>query len=77
LLVVAIDIERFQLINESLGHDIGSELLVAFAGCLRGVVHEGDTIARIGGNEFAILLESTASTEEITDILKKLNQLLI
>jgi len=74
--VVAIDIDRFQLINESLGHDIGNELLVAFAGFLRGVVHEGDTVARIGGNEFSILLESPSSTEEITDILNKLNQLL-
>jgi len=74
--VVAIDIDRFQLINESLGHDIGNELLVAFAGFLRGAVHEGDTVARISGNEFAILLESPSSTEEITDILNKLNQLL-
>ena len=74
--VVAIDIDRFQLINESLGHDIGNELLVAFAGFLRGVVHEGDTVARISGNEFSILLESPSSTEEITDILQKLNQLL-
>jgi diguanylate cyclase (GGDEF)-like protein len=74
--VVAIDIDRFQLINESLGHDIGNELLVAFAGFLRGVVLEGDTVARIGGNEFSILLESPSSTEEITDILHKLNQLL-
>ena len=74
--VVAIDIDRFQLINESLGHDIGNELLVAFAGFLRGVVLEGDTVARIGGNEFSILLESPSSTEEITVILNKLNQLL-
>jgi len=74
--VVAIDIDRFQLINESLGHDIGNELLVAFAGFLRGVVHEGDTVARISGNEFSILLESPSSSEEITDVLNKLNQLL-
>lgn len=74
--VVAIDIDRFQLINESLGHDIGNELLVAFAGFLRGAVHEGDTVARISGNEFAVLLESPSSAEEITDILNKLNQLL-
>jgi len=74
--VVAIDIDRFQLINESLGHDIGNELLVAFAGFLRGVVYEGDTVARIGGNEFSILLESPSSAEEITGILHKLNQLL-
>lgn len=74
--VVIIDIDRFQLINESLGHDIGNELLVAFAGFLRGVVLEGDTVARISGNEFSILLESPSSTDEITNILDKLNQLL-
>jgi len=74
--IVSLDIDRFQLINESLGHDIGNELLVEFAGFLRGVVHEGDTVARISGNEFAILLESPSSTEEITDILNNLNQLL-
>ena len=74
--VVVMDIDRFQLINESLGHDTGNELLVAFAGFLRGFVYEGDTVARISGNEFAILLESPASTDEIAHILSKLNRAL-
>lgn len=74
--VVAIDIDRFQLINETLGHDIGNELLVAFAGFLSCSVSEGDTIARISGNEFAVLLESPSSTEEISSVLNHLNQTL-
>ncbi|VAW64513.1 diguanylate cyclase/phosphodiesterase (GGDEF & EAL domains) with PAS/PAC sensor(s) [hydrothermal vent metagenome] len=74
--VVAMDIDRFQLINESLGHEIGNELLLAFAGFLRGNVLEGDTVARISGNEFAVLLESPSSTEEIRSVLSGLNQAL-
>jgi len=72
--VIAMDIDRFQVINESLGHDIGNELLVAFAGFLSNLVNEGDTIARISGNEFAILLESPASIEEINQVISSLNQ---
>ena len=74
--VVNIDIDRFKVINETLGHDIGNELLVAFAGFLRCSVNAGDTIARLSGNEFAILLESPASTEEISQTLTNLNQTL-
>ena len=74
--VVLMDIDRFQLINESLGHDIGNELLVAFAGFLSSFVKDGDTIARISGNEFGILLESVTSIDEITQTLSNLNQAL-
>ena len=72
--VVMMDIDRFQLINDSLGHDIGNELLLGFAGFLRGIVFEGDTLARISGNEFALLLESPASTEEINQLLQQIHQ---
>jgi len=72
--VIAIDIDRFQLINDTLGHDIGNELLVAFAGFLSGFACDGDTVARISGNEFAMLLESSASTSEIAQTLNRLNQ---
>jgi len=74
--VVLMDIDRFQLINDSLGQDIGNELLVAFAGFLIGFMNEGDTVARISGNEFALLIESAASTEEITQTIRHLNQTL-
>jgi len=74
--VVLMDIDRFQLINDSLGQDIGNELLVAFAGFLIGFMNEGDTVARISGNEFALLIESATSTEEISQTIRHLNQAL-
>ena len=74
--VVLMDIDRFQLINDSLGQDIGNELLVAFAGFLSSFVNESDTVARISGNEFALLLESASSVEEITQTLSSLKQAL-
>jgi len=64
------------VINDSLGYDIGNELLVAFAGFLGSFVNEGDTIARISGNEFALLLESASSIDEITQTLSDLTQAL-
>lgn len=74
--LIYMDIDRFQLINDSLGHDVGNELLVAFAGFLTGFVHGGDTIARISGNEFAILLENPSSSKEVRQVLADLNQAL-
>jgi diguanylate cyclase (GGDEF)-like protein/PAS domain S-box-containing protein len=68
--VIMIDIDRFQMINESLGHDSGNELLLAFAGFLSRFVQEGDTVSRISGDEFAILLESPQSTDEIMDLIR-------
>jgi len=64
------DIDRFQIINESLGHDSGNEILVAFAGFLRSFVQESDTVSRISGNEFAILLESFASMDDISHLIR-------
>jgi len=68
--VIMMDIDRFQMINESLGHDYGNELLLAFAGFLSRFVQEGDTVSRISGDEFAILLESPQSTDEIMDLIR-------
>ncbi|HEY9050792.1 MAG TPA: response regulator, partial [Gammaproteobacteria bacterium] len=51
--VILLDIDRFQVINESLGHDAGDMLLVEFAGFLDRFIQESDTVSRISGNEFA------------------------
>ena len=72
--VVLIDIDRFQLINESLGHDTGNVMLVEFAGFLNQFVQEGDTVSRISGNEFALLLESIISVEEIEEVIRRIRQ---
>jgi len=70
--VIMMDIDRFQVINESLGHDSGNEVLVAFAGFLSSFIQQGDTVARISGNEFAVLLESPSSMDEVTDLIREI-----
>jgi diguanylate cyclase (GGDEF)-like protein/PAS domain S-box-containing protein len=70
--VVVLDIDAFKTVNDSLGHSIGDELLVAAGDRLREAVRPGDTVARLGGDEFAILIEDAPGIGELTQHAERL-----
>ncbi|MEM1279239.1 MAG: EAL domain-containing protein [Cyanobacteria bacterium P01_H01_bin.152] len=70
--VVFLDLDRFKVINDSLGHVVGDQLLVAIARRLKNHVRQSDLVARLGGDEFLILLDNITSTEEVTQIARRI-----
>ena len=70
--VLALDLDRFKLVNESLGHRAGDELLAAAAPRLRQIVRSADTVARFSGDEFGILLEDIAGEQDAIDMAERI-----
>jgi len=70
--VLFADVDRFKLINDSLGHHAGDHLLVAIAERLQASMRAGDMLARFGGDEFTILLEGVSSPEDAETAAKRI-----
>jgi diguanylate cyclase (GGDEF)-like protein/PAS domain S-box-containing protein len=71
LAVVFIDLDRFKFVNDSLGHDVGDELLCAVAERFTGCVREFDTVARLGGDEFVLLLNGESGPDSVATIMER------
>jgi diguanylate cyclase (GGDEF)-like protein/PAS domain S-box-containing protein len=70
--VLFLDLDRFKLINDSLGHIAGDRLLIEVASRLRECLRTEDTIARLGGDEFVILLDNIKNSDDSVNIAQKI-----
>jgi diguanylate cyclase (GGDEF)-like protein len=70
--VLFLDLDGFKLVNDTLGRDIGDELLMAVAQRLKVQVRESDTVARVGGDEFVVLLDNPADLQEVERVATRL-----
>ena len=66
--VLFLDLDRFKVINDSLGHDAGDRLLVEIGNRLRKALRGSDVVARLGGDEFVVLLEDVARREDVETV---------
>lgn len=71
-----LDFDRFKLINDSLGHMVGDQLLIAISQLLQDSVRMSDTIARLGGDEFTILLDDIHDISEPSNVAERIQQAL-
>jgi diguanylate cyclase (GGDEF)-like protein/PAS domain S-box-containing protein len=74
--VIFLDIDRFKVVNDSLGHPFGDKLLVEVARRLSGCVRAMDTVSRFGGDEYVIFLEDLDSNREAVRILKRIRDVM-
>jgi diguanylate cyclase (GGDEF)-like protein/PAS domain S-box-containing protein len=70
--VLFLDLDRFKVVNDSLGHFVGDDLLISIAERLKTCVRPGDIVARLGGDEFTILLNRTGGSDDVVHVAERL-----
>lgn len=73
--VLFLDLDRFKVINDTLGHPVGDRLLQEVASRLATCVREDDTVARLGGDEFVVVIEEARGREDVEHVVRKLLKL--
>lgn len=76
LVVILVDLDHFKSINESIGHKSGDNILIEVATRIRHCLNNDDTLARIGGDEFVVLLENIESYDEISSTCQRLLEII-
>ena len=74
--VLFTDLDNFKVINDSLGHEVGDQLLVAVAERIKDCLHPEDTAARLGGDEFTILIEAVDSVSDAVRVAERIAEIL-
>ena len=72
--ILFIDLDRFKLVNDSLGHQSGDDLLIGIAERLRDCVRPSDTVARLGGDEFTVLVKGRYENKEVIRIAERVQE---
>src|SRR5207249_3372482 len=70
--VLFIDLDRFKIINDTLGHDAGDTLLKDMAVRLKDCLRTGDVVARLGGDEFVVMLAQISDSQQIATVARKI-----
>lgn len=72
--VFLIDLDRFKIVNDTLGHQVGDMLLVSVANTLKECIGEKNTVARLGGDEFIVMLPSIENEDEVPQVANRILQ---
>ncbi len=70
--LMLLDLDRFKAVNDTCGHDVGDQLLKAVADRFRSCVRQVDTVARMGGDEFAMILEGVSGRQDIVTVAQRI-----